>query len=137
MGAAMSGSYAVLIFGDRHDRMGPFEPHRGSVPHCGPEAYRFLERNKATVFCFFCLGEGELVIIINHPIRSRIYNLYLGGVLSHEQMNKQSPFSVLNIEQTSNWLGVKQALLYMYVYIYIHDIYMCIFIYIYTISPCL
>lgn len=69
MGAAMSGSYAVLIFGDRHDRMGPFEPHRGSVPHCGPEAYRFLGRNKATVFCF-CLfgGRGELVIIIHHPI---------------------------------------------------------------------
>ena len=42
MGAAMSGRYAVLIFGDRHDRMGPFQPQRGSVPHCGPEAYRFL-----------------------------------------------------------------------------------------------
>ena len=50
----------------------------------------------------------------------------LGGVLCHEQMNKESPFSVLNIEQTSNWLGVKQALLYMYIYM------MCKIIFIYT-----
>ena len=42
----------------------------------------------------------------------------LGGVLCHEQMNKESPFSVLNIEQTSNWLGV-QASAAIHVYIYI------------------
>lgn len=49
-------------------------------------------------------------------------------MFSHEQMKKQSPFSVLNIEQTSNWLGVKQALLYMYIYISM----MCKIIFIYT-----
>ena len=58
MGAAMSGSYAVLIFGDRHDRMGPFEPHRGSVPHCGPEAYRFLVETKLLSFVFLFGRKG-------------------------------------------------------------------------------
>ena len=71
MGAAMSGRYAVLIFGDRHDRMGPFQPQRGSVPHCGPEAYRFLGQKQSywSSVCFLGgLGWG-LVIIIHHPIR--------------------------------------------------------------------
>jgi hypothetical protein len=40
MGIGIEGRYAVLIFGDRPDATGEFQPSGGGYKHCGPEDYR-------------------------------------------------------------------------------------------------